>query len=146
LLQSLPPSEAEFGIDVDDIDPSAYRHLQVLIRRSRAAVQRQRNADRSLDIPDSFYFKMLLFLTGDHALAHAVRITDRWGEDIDSGRLDELLSFLCGRERRRLTRRIFVNLLTSPDIPDFALNHNRWAYRFENLHGFFSLACVLLQR
>lgn len=135
ILQATSPGNTQPCVDVDNIDPRSNRHPQVFVRGSGPAVESQWNARRLLDLPDSLDVEVLSLFTGDHVPAHAMRVSDRGSQDIDSGGLNKASRVGCGRKAWDLPGHIIVNLGAASNVADLTLNQDLGIDRLESLYG-----------
>jgi hypothetical protein len=96
VFERSPPGDPQLGIDVDDVDPNGDRLAKVFIIGSRPTVQSEKGSSCLLDLSNSFDIQAFLCLALHHAGEHSVHVANRWSEDVDSGRIDELFG-PCGR-------------------------------------------------
>jgi len=98
LSQRSPPSDSQFGVDVDNIDSSCNCLLKVSIIGSRPTVQSEKRTGGLLDLGDSCQIQVLLRLSLHHALKHAMHVANVRSEIVNPGRIYELARFpRCGQ-------------------------------------------------
>ena len=145
-LQSSPPRNPEFRIDVNDVDSGADRLAQIFIVGSRSAVQGKRYLHRTLDLGDSLDVQSFPRLTLHHALQHSVHVADCGSKDVYPRRFDKLFRLRRRSQALRQVGRGIMNLRPGSDVADFALDQDRRIDGLEGFDGLLGLADVLLER
>jgi len=122
----------------NDVDSGTDRLFQIFIRRTRPAMQSKGHKGRGSDLSNSLDRKMLSLLAGNHAFAHAVRITYCGGKHVHFRLRDELASLFGSGQCVVRTGTVRVNLRAASDVPNFSLDDHGRVYGLELLD---SLAC-----
>jgi hypothetical protein len=130
---------------VDDIDAGTHGFAEILVIGAGPAMEGEEDAGGLFDGGDSVDVQVLSGFALDHALEHAVHISDRGSENVHTGTFDELLRLLWSRQAMREVGGRLVYLGAGANVADFAFDEHGWVYGLQVFDGLFGLADVLFE-
>jgi len=89
-VETLAPGDAEFGVDVDEVEAGVDTGDETFDGSAGAAVESEEGAGGGFDLADAVDVDVFVLFAGEHGFQHAVHGADAGSEEIDLGGVDEL--------------------------------------------------------